>query len=52
MTFKLDGLDHVALRVQNVEASVAWYRDVLGLEPMFEGIWEGPPRFLGTQSGD
>ena len=27
------GLDHIVLRVADVERSVAWYRDVLGLQP-------------------
>lgn len=38
-------LNHVAIHVANVEASVAFYRDVLGLEPKerpsfdFPGAW-------------
>jgi catechol 2,3-dioxygenase-like lactoylglutathione lyase family enzyme len=27
------GIDHVVLKVRDVERSVAWYRDLLGLEP-------------------
>ena len=29
---KLDGLDHVALSVRDVERSAKWYIEVLGLE--------------------
>jgi catechol 2,3-dioxygenase-like lactoylglutathione lyase family enzyme len=30
---KVLGLDHIVLRVADVERSLAWYRDDLGLEP-------------------
>jgi catechol 2,3-dioxygenase-like lactoylglutathione lyase family enzyme len=30
---KVLGLDHIVLRVADVERSLAWYRDELGLEP-------------------
>ena len=30
---KVRGLDHIVLNVADVERSVAWYRDRLGLEP-------------------
>ena len=47
MDFELAGLDHVALRVKDLERSAAWYREVLGLQPMFEGAWGGVPIMLG-----
>ena len=47
MDFQLAGLDHVALRVKDLERSAAWYREVLGLQPMFEGAWGGVPIMLG-----
>ena len=31
-----EGLDSVIVRVRDVEAAVAWYRDKLALEPSFE----------------
>ena len=31
MTLKIKGLDHLVLRVRDLEAMVAWYCDVLGL---------------------
>jgi len=32
MKFKAKGLDHVAIAVKDLDASIAFYRDVLGLE--------------------
>ena len=36
---KVTGLDHIVLRVQDMERSVAWYRDLLGLEPVRLDEW-------------
>ncbi len=44
---KLDGLDHIALSVRDVERSVKWYVEVLGLERQHEGVWNGVPTFVG-----
>jgi catechol 2,3-dioxygenase-like lactoylglutathione lyase family enzyme len=33
------GLDHLVLIVRDVETSVAWYRDRLGLEPLRLEAW-------------
>jgi catechol 2,3-dioxygenase-like lactoylglutathione lyase family enzyme len=44
---KLEGLDHIALAVRDVEKSVMWYREVLGLERQHEGSWKGIPSFIG-----
>ncbi len=44
---KLEGLDHIALAVRNVEDSTKWYIDVLGLERQHEGSWDGIPTFVG-----
>ena len=35
----IEALDHIVLAVQDVERSVAWYRDVLGLEPLRLDEW-------------
>src|SRR4051812_28197881 len=43
----LDGIDHVALAVADVERSAAWFVDVLGFERRFEGMWNGVPVFVG-----
>jgi len=36
---RIIGLDHVVLLVADVERSVAWYRDVLGLEALRLDEW-------------
>jgi catechol 2,3-dioxygenase-like lactoylglutathione lyase family enzyme len=33
------GLDHVAITVRDVEATLAFYRDVLDARPLFEDLW-------------
>lgn len=42
-SFSIDGFDHVAIEVADVEASVAWYIDVLGLERRMEEEWGSHP---------
>ena len=41
--FRIDGLDHVAINVLDVARSVAWYRDVLGLERQHQDVWGDYP---------
>ena len=43
----LEGIDHVALSVRDVEKAAQWYIDVLGFEKKFEGMWDGIPIFIG-----
>jgi catechol 2,3-dioxygenase-like lactoylglutathione lyase family enzyme len=43
----LEGIDHVALSVRDIERSAQWYIDVLGFERKFEGMWDGIPVFIG-----
>lgn len=38
----LKGLHHVGIPVRDIERSLRWYREVLGLEPEFEARAEGP----------
>jgi catechol 2,3-dioxygenase-like lactoylglutathione lyase family enzyme len=45
--FQLQGIDHVALGVRDVEQSAKWYIDVLGFERLHEGMWNGVPTFIG-----
>ena len=44
---QLDGIDHVALAVRDVEEAAKWYADVLGFEQRYEGMWDGIPTFIG-----
>lgn len=46
--FRVEGIDHVAMRVRDVSRSVAWYRDVLGLERMHESAWGDFPAVVGA----
>jgi len=44
---EIEGIDHVALSVRDVEESARWYTDVLGFEPRWPGMWNGVPTFIG-----
>jgi len=44
---ELEGIDHVAMSVRDVERSAQWYIDVLGFERRHEGMWDGVPVFIG-----
>jgi catechol 2,3-dioxygenase-like lactoylglutathione lyase family enzyme len=44
---ELEGIDHVALSVRDVEQSARWYIDVLGFEHRLPGMWDGVPTFIG-----
>lgn len=44
---QLEGIDHVALAVRNVERSVNWYIEVLGFERLHPGMWNDIPTFIG-----
>ena len=44
---ELEGIDHVALAVPDVERSANWYIKVLGFERRYEGMWDGIPTFIG-----
>jgi catechol 2,3-dioxygenase-like lactoylglutathione lyase family enzyme len=43
----LEGIDHVAMSVRDVERTAQWYIDVLGFERLHEGMWGGIPVFIG-----
>jgi catechol 2,3-dioxygenase-like lactoylglutathione lyase family enzyme len=44
---QLEGIDHVALAVRDIEQSAKWYMEVLGFERLHEGMWNGVPTFIG-----
>jgi catechol 2,3-dioxygenase-like lactoylglutathione lyase family enzyme len=44
---QLEGIDHVAMGVRDIERSAKWYIDVLGFERLHEGAWGGVPTFIG-----
>ena len=46
---QLEGIDHVALGVRDIERSVKWYIEVLGFERLHEGMWKGVPTFIGKR---
>ncbi|HYN10410.1 MAG TPA: VOC family protein [Vicinamibacterales bacterium] len=47
-SFTLDGIDHVALNVRDVEQSARWYCDLLGLERRHADVWGSHPAVVGT----
>jgi catechol 2,3-dioxygenase-like lactoylglutathione lyase family enzyme len=44
---EVEGIDHVALSVRDVERAAQWYMDVLGFKRLHEGMWDGIPIFIG-----
>jgi catechol 2,3-dioxygenase-like lactoylglutathione lyase family enzyme len=44
---QLEGIDHVAMGVRDIERSAKWYIEVLGFERLHEGMWDGVPTFIG-----
>jgi catechol 2,3-dioxygenase-like lactoylglutathione lyase family enzyme len=44
---QLEGIDHVALGVRDIDSSAKWYIEVLGFERLHEGMWDGVPTFIG-----
>ena len=45
-TFQIDRLDHVAIRVRDMDVSVAWYERVLGLKKYQVPEWGDFPIFM------
>jgi catechol 2,3-dioxygenase-like lactoylglutathione lyase family enzyme len=45
------GLDHVALAVRDPARSEAWYREVLGLERVYESDWPVPIMLVADGTG-
>ena len=45
-TFQVDFLDHVAIRVKDLEVSAKWYQEVLGLKRYQLAAWGPFPIFM------
>jgi len=43
---QLQNIDHVAITVSDLQRSIAWYRDVLGLERRFQDEWGDVPTMM------
>ena len=46
MEIKTEGLDHIAITVADMERSIRWYEDVLGLSNPHPGVWDGVPTMM------
>ena len=44
---KVQGVDHVGLAVTDVRKSVDWYREIFGLERLYEDVWGDFPGVVG-----
>ena len=44
---ELEGIDHVAMSVRDLDRSAQWYIDVLGFEHRYQEMWDGIPVFIG-----
>jgi catechol 2,3-dioxygenase-like lactoylglutathione lyase family enzyme len=50
--FKIEGLDHVAITVTDIDRSIAWYERALGMEQVYKVEWGGiPSMMMGGTSG-
>jgi catechol 2,3-dioxygenase-like lactoylglutathione lyase family enzyme len=45
--FELERIDHVAITISDIENSIKWYKEVLGLEQYYDGAWDGVPIMMG-----
>jgi catechol 2,3-dioxygenase-like lactoylglutathione lyase family enzyme len=44
--FKLQNIDHIAITVSNMERSIKWYQDVLGMEQVYADVWGAAPAMM------
>lgn len=44
--FQLEDIDHIALTVRDLARSIAFYRDVLGMERRHQDVWGDYPVFM------
>ena len=45
--FKVQGIDHIGLAVKDVQKSVEWYKELFGLERLYEEVWGNFPGVVG-----
>jgi len=50
MSFDIEGIDHVSLSVSDIDRSVAWYGQLLGLERWHKDAWGSNPAVIGKGS--
>ena len=43
---ELQGIDHVALSVRDIQRAAQWYIDVLGFERRYADVWGDVPTFV------
>jgi catechol 2,3-dioxygenase-like lactoylglutathione lyase family enzyme len=44
----VEGIDHVGLAVKDVRKSVEWYREMFGLDRLYEDVWGDFPGVVGV----
>ena len=47
--FRVQGINHVGLTVQDIQRSVDWCQELLGLERLYEDVWEFSRAWLGLE---
>jgi len=43
---KTEGVDHIAISVKDIEKSIKWYSEIIGLERVHADMWDGVPVFI------
>lgn len=43
---KTEGLDHIAISVKDVQKTIEWYSEIIGLERVHADKWDGVPAFM------